>query len=61
MAVEAVHHTLFLDALDRVRTGEDLPPERIFVCRVCGNVVADERPRTCPVCGSPAREYEEIE
>jgi rubrerythrin len=61
MAVEEVHHNLFLDALDRVRAGADLPPERIFVCRVCGNAVASERPQTCPVCGSPAQEYEEIE
>jgi rubrerythrin len=61
MAVEEVHHTLFLDALDRVRAAEDLPPERIFVCRVCGNMVTNERPRICPVCSSPAQEYEEIE
>ncbi len=61
MAVEEVHHNLFTDALDRVRVGEDLPPERVFVCRVCGNAVANERPRVCPVCSSPAEEYEEIE
>jgi rubrerythrin len=61
MAVEEVHHNLFADALDRVRSGEDLPPERIFVCRVCGNAMANERPRTCPVCSSPAEAYEEIE
>jgi rubrerythrin len=60
-AVEEVHHVLFQDALDRVRAGEDLPPEGLFVCRVCGNAARDERPRTCPVCSSPPEAYDEIE
>jgi rubrerythrin len=60
MAVEEVHHNLLMDALDRVRVGEDLPPEEMLVCQVCGNVAAGERPRTCPVCSAPAEAYEQI-
>ena len=30
-------------------------------CKVCGyEVIADEPPAVCPVCGVPAEEFEEI-
>ena len=30
-------------------------------CKVCGyEVIADEPPAVCPVCGVPAEEFEEV-
>jgi len=61
LAVEQVHHSLFIEAMNKVKVGEDLPPRSVFVCRVCGNTVVDEPPETCPVCSSPRDKYEEVE
>ncbi len=59
LAVEQVHHSLFIEALNRIQVG-DLPPRKVFVCSVCGNTVVDEPPETCPVCSSPKDKYNEV-
>jgi rubrerythrin len=61
LAVEQVHHSLFIEAMGKVKAGQDLRSRRMFVCCVCGNTVVDEPPETCPVCSSPRDKYEEIE
>ena len=60
MAVEQVHHSLYIEALDDVKTGRDRPEKKIFVCSVCGNTVLDEPPEKCPVCGSPKQKFNEV-
>jgi rubrerythrin len=61
LAVERIHHSLYARALDTLRAGNDLPPERIFVCGVCGNTVPGQPPEVCPVCGSPRRMFSEVD
>jgi len=61
MAVEQVHYSLYLQALEKIKTGEDMPLHRIFVCEVCGNTVMDAAPEKCPVCAAAKSRFAEIE
>jgi rubrerythrin len=59
MEVEKVHHSLYIEALEKVEAGQDLPERTMYVCNVCGNTIADEPPVKCPVCGSGADGFKE--
>ena len=61
LAVEQVHYSLYLSALEKIRNSEDMPAEKIFVCSVCGNMVLHEAPDKCPVCNASAEKFSEIE
>jgi rubrerythrin len=52
LAVEEIHHGLYTEALESVKSGSDLPETKIFVCQVCGNTVRGQAPDACPVCGA---------
>ena len=58
--VEEIHHGLYSEALERVKSGEDLPGAPIYVCDVCGNTVEGECPDTCPVCGAKKDRFFEV-
>ena len=60
MAVEQVHHKLFLAALATASAGKDLPAGPIHVCQVCGNTVTGNVPDTCPVCGANKAQFVEV-
>ncbi len=61
MAVEQVHHSLYLKAAKTVEAGSDMNSAKIFVCSVCGNTVLDEAPDKCPVCGAAKEKFNEIQ
>jgi rubrerythrin len=61
MAVEQVHHSLYIEALNAVQAGKDIPVHKFFVCGVCGNTVLDEPPEKCPVCGAPKDKFSEVQ
>ncbi len=61
MAVEQVHYSLYLRAMEKVKQGEDISAQKIYVCSVCGNTVLDEAPERCPVCGAPRGKFDIIE
>jgi rubrerythrin len=61
LAVEGIHHGLYSDALEAVKTGKDLDAANIFVCSVCGNTVFGEPPDVCPVCNAPRDKFFEVE
>ena len=61
MAVEEIHHGLYTEALDSVKSGKDLPATKITVCPVCGNTVYGEAPEKCPICGVSGAKFEEID
>ena len=61
MAVEEVHHGLYSEALQAVRSGGDLPETKLYVCAVCGNTVEGEAPDTCSVCNSPKDKFFEVQ
>ena len=60
LAVEEIHHGLYGDALNAVKSGTDLPETKIFVCQVCGNTVNGQAPDKCPVCNAPKEKFTEI-
>ena len=60
LAVEEIHHGLYIDALNAVKAGKDLPETRIFVCPVCGNTVRGEAPDECPICGTSKGQFKEV-
>ena len=54
-AAEEVHAKLLKEAEDMER----FEKETIYVCPICGYVMAgDPIPERCPVCGGPSRQYE---
>lgn len=54
-AAEKVHAELLKEATDM----EKFQKETIYVCPICGYVMAgDYIPERCPVCGGPSRQYE---
>jgi rubrerythrin len=61
LAVEEIHHGLYSEALDAVKSGADLPVDRIYVCSVCGNTVNGEPPGVCPICGAAQAKFFEVE
>jgi rubrerythrin len=60
LAVEEIHHGLYTEALNAVKSGKDLPAAKIFVCSVCGNTVNDQAPDKCPICGVSRDKFKEI-
>lgn len=56
-AAEREHARLLKEACDM----EMFTKEKIYVCPICGYVMAgDDIPERCPVCGGPKRQYEEF-
>lgn len=51
---EKVHAALLAQAADM----ENFPEETIYVCPICGYVMAGDAPERCPVCGGPKKQYE---
>ncbi|MBI9104015.1 MAG: rubrerythrin family protein [Spirochaetales bacterium] len=60
LAVEEVHYGLYSKALEAVKSGDDLPSSKIYICPVCGNTVEGEVPGICPVCNVPGSKFVEI-
>jgi rubrerythrin len=60
LAVEEIHHGLYSEALEAVKSGKDLDPAPVWVCPVCGNTVLGDQPETCSVCGVPGSRFFEI-
>jgi rubrerythrin len=60
-AVEEIHHNLYAEALEKVKTGKDVPAGDIHICGVCGYTVWGEAPDKCPVCGSAKKVFRRID
>ena len=60
MAVEALHHQLYSEALKALEGGKDMAPSSILVCPVCGNTVQNGVPDKCPVCGVAGSKFAEV-
>lgn len=61
LAVEEVHHGLYTEALNAVKSGEDLAETTICVCPVCGNTFTGEAPDTCPVCNCQKNKFFDVQ
>ena len=60
MAVEEIHHGLYLEALESVNAGQDLASASVWVCQVCGNTVAGDCPDECSVCKASRESFVEV-
>ena len=60
LVVEEIHHGLYTEALESVKSDSDMPETKIFVCQVCGNTVRGQAPDKCPVCGAVKEKFTEI-
>ena len=60
LAVEEIHHGLYTEALNSVKSGNDLPENQISVCGICGNTVYGDAPEKCPICGAPKAQFFEV-
>ncbi len=60
LAVEEIHHGLYSEALEAVKSGKDLPETEIYVCEVCGNTVKANAPDKCPICGAVKSKFKKI-
>ena len=59
--VEQIHHRLFLEALDLLKSGKKPKEEPYFVCQVCGYTASGDAPDKCPICGAPRKQFKTIE
>ncbi|MBT8508378.1 rubrerythrin [Methanomicrobiaceae archaeon CYW5] len=57
MKAEKVHAGIYAAALAAVKEGKDLDGKEVYVCPYCGNVVLDEPPEHCPICGVPGPKF----
>jgi rubrerythrin len=53
LAAEKIHHALYAQALETVKTGKDAAESPVFLCTVCGNLMVGNAPDKCPICGAP--------
>ena len=60
LAVEEIHHGLYTEALNAVKSGSDLPQTSIYLCPVCGNTVKSEVPEKCPICNTSKDKFFEV-
>ena len=60
LAVEEIHHGLYTEALNAVKSGSDLPDAKLYICPICGNTVKDNVPDKCPVCGAAKEKFQEV-
>lgn len=60
MEVEKTHHRLYVEALNKVKAGEDLPQADIYVCSKCGYTVAGDPPDRCPVCNAAKEQFDNV-
>ncbi len=59
--VEELHFRLFEVTLKALESGQPVKEEPYFVCQTCGNTVPGAAPEKCPVCGSPANRFKQVE
>jgi rubrerythrin len=58
--VEMDHERSFREAEQSLGKKKDLPPQRMFVCQICGQMHTADPPKTCMVCGNPSEMFKEI-
>ena len=55
---EKIHAEMYADALEKVKKGEDVEAEEVYVCPVCGYTHIGKPPEKCPICGAPSEKFE---
>ncbi|MBB6479299.1 rubrerythrin family protein [Spirochaeta isovalerica] len=58
--VEKEHARLLKKARKAIKNGRDLPVDKIYLCKVCGNIVFDDPGEVCDVCGHDTQFFKQI-
>ncbi|MGE5401254.1 MAG: rubrerythrin family protein [Ignavibacteriales bacterium] len=58
---EEVHAQLYKIALEAVAQGKDLDECKVYLCPVCGHIEFGTPPEKCPICGTLASKYVNVE
>ena len=59
--VEKIHHGLYHQALNDIKSANELPNKPYYVCQVCGSTIEGDAPDKCPVCGAGKIAFKKIE
>lgn len=59
--VEKTHKEMFEDALEKLKSDEEVPEKEYYVCMNCGYPEEGAPPKSCPVCGAPKSMFEKVE
>jgi rubrerythrin len=60
MKAEAVHATLYQQALAAVAQGKDLESAGFYLCPVCGLIEFGQPPESCPICGTKGSRFTQV-
>ena len=60
LAAEKVHARLFQQALEAMKTGQDLSKMEVYLCPACGDIEFGAPPEKCPICGAPRSKYQKV-
>ncbi|KPL06140.1 rubrerythrin [bacterium SM23_57] len=60
MEAEKIHEVMYQDAQEIVKTGKDLPAQKVYICSVCGHTIFGEAPDRCPICKALKAQYKEF-
>jgi len=61
MEVERGHYKLFTEAMESLLDGRDAPRAPVLICTACGHTVLGAAPQPCPVCGSAAEQFRQVD
>jgi rubrerythrin len=59
--VEKVHHGLYKQALEDLKSGKKADDKPYYVCQNCGHTVEGEAPDVCPICGASKSQFKKID
>jgi rubrerythrin len=60
LEAEKIHEVMYKDAQEVIKTGTDLPAQKVFVCSVCGHTIFGDAPDRCPICKAVQARYKEF-
>ncbi len=56
--LRAYNQRLQFKAPDPTDDEQELPLDKTYICRICGNTIAGRPPIECPICGAPKEEFD---
>ncbi|MBY9007135.1 MAG: rubrerythrin family protein [Candidatus Lokiarchaeota archaeon] len=59
-SAEKIHSKIYSNYLKDLKKKRHIVAEKIYVCKICGNVEFGEPPKKCPVCDHSSRFFLEI-
>ena len=61
LEVEKIHEALYRKTAEFLGKGKDAPDTEYYVCPICGYTHEGPMTDKCPICGTPAGQFEKID